>query len=105
MERLAVVPDGSTGELHQGYWLCDVTAAGVNGSEIVPPYRKLFPAEAKNFRSENAQVLAAIDLVRARTRGRGIWTIDRGGDRGKLLEPLVDRGASASSSARPASAR
>ena len=92
MENLATVRDGSTGELHQGYWLCDVTAAEVNGNEIVPLYQKLFSVEAKDFVSENAEVLAAIDLVRADTRGRGIWTIDRGGDRRKLLEPLLDRG-------------
>jgi len=92
MENLAVVRDGSTGELHRGYWLCDVTAAEVNGSEIVPLYQKLFSVEAKDFTSENAEVLAAVDLVRAHTQGRGIWTIDRGGDRKKLLEPLLDRG-------------
>jgi hypothetical protein len=92
MEHLATVRDGSTGELHQGYWLCDVTAAEVNGSEIVPLYQKLFSVEAKDFTSENAEVLAAIDLVRTHTQGRGIWTIDRGGDRKKLLEPLLDRG-------------
>ena len=92
MEHLATVRDGSTGELHQGYWLCDVTAAEVNGSEIVPLYQKLFSVEAEDFTSENAEVLAAIDLVRTHTQGRGIWTIDRGGDRKKLLEPLLDRG-------------
>jgi hypothetical protein len=36
MENLATVRDGSAGELHKGYWLCDVTGAEVNGSEIVP---------------------------------------------------------------------
>lgn len=92
MENLATVRDGSTGELHQGYWLCDVTAAEVNGSEIVPLYQKLFSVEAKDFTSENAEVLAAVDLIRAHTQGRGIWTIDRGGDRKTLLEPLLDRG-------------
>jgi hypothetical protein len=92
MEHLAVVRDGSTGELHQGYWLCDVTAAEVNGSEIVPLYQKLFSVEAKEFRSENAEILAAVDLIRTHTQGRGIWAIDRGGDRKKLLEPLLDRG-------------
>ncbi len=30
-------------------------------------------------------------LVRAQTRGRGIWAVDRGGDRRKLLEPLLER--------------
>jgi hypothetical protein len=92
MENLATVRDGSTGELHQGYWLCDVTAAEVNGSEIVPLYQKLFSVEAKEFSSENAEILAAVDLIRTHTQGRGIWAIDRGGDRKKLLEPLLDRG-------------
>lgn len=91
MEHLAVVRDGSTGELHQGYWLCDVTAAEVNGSEIVPLYQKLYSVEAKEFRSENAEILAAVDLIRSHTQGRGIWAIDRGGDRKNLLEPLLDR--------------
>ena len=91
MEYLAVVRDGSTGELHPGYWLCDVTAAEVNGSEIVPLYQKLYSAKAEDFRSENHEVLAAIDLVRTHTQGRGIWAIDRGGDRKNLLEPLLDR--------------
>jgi hypothetical protein len=36
-------------------------------------------------------VLAGIDLVRTYTQGRGIWAVDRGGDRKKLLEPLLDR--------------
>jgi hypothetical protein len=92
MENLAMVRDGSTGELHQGYWLCDVTGAEVNGSEIVPLYQKLYSAEAKDFTSENAEVLAAVGLIREHTQGRGIWAIDRGGDRKRLLEPLLDRG-------------
>jgi len=91
MEYLATIRDGSTGELHPGYWLCDVTAAEVNGSEIVPLYQKLFSVEAKDFSSENAEILTAVDLIREQTQGRGIWTIDRGGDRKKLLEPLLDR--------------
>ena len=35
------VHDGSTGELRPGYWLCDVTAGEINGSEIVPLYQKV----------------------------------------------------------------
>ena len=92
MEYLAPVHDGSTGEVHAGYWLCDITGAEVNGSEIVPVYQKLYSAEAQEFLSENAEVLAGVDLVRAHTQGRGIWAVDRGGDRKKLLEPLLDRG-------------
>jgi hypothetical protein len=91
MEYLATVRDGSTGEMHPGYWLCDITGAEMNGSEIVPLYQKMYSAEAKEFVSENAEVLAGIDLVRSHTQGRGIWALDRGGDRKKLLEPLLDR--------------
>jgi len=91
MEYLAPVHDGSTGEVHAGYWLCDITGAEVNGSEIVPLYQKLYSAEAPEFTSENAEVLAGVDLVRTHTQGRGIWAVDRGGDRKKLLEPLLDR--------------
>ena len=90
MEYLAPVHDGSTGEVHTGYWLCDITGAEVNGSEIVPLYQKLYSAEAKEFISENAEVLAGVDLARAHLEGRGIWAVDRGGDRKKLLEPLLD---------------
>src|SRR5258708_38865933 len=53
MEYLAPVHDGSAGEVHAGYWLCDITGAQVNGSEIVPLYQKLYSAEAKDFTSEN----------------------------------------------------
>lgn len=91
MEYLAMVHDGSRGEVHPGYWLCDITGAEMNGSEIVPLYQKMYSAEAKEFVSENAEVLAGIDLVRSHTQGRGIWAVDRGGDRKKLLEPLLDR--------------
>jgi hypothetical protein len=92
MEYLAKVRDGSTGELHDGYWLCEITAAEVKSSEIVPLYQKLYSAEAKDFQSENAELLAAVDQVRRHTRGRGIWTVDRGGDRRQVLEPLLERG-------------
>jgi hypothetical protein len=91
MEYLDRVWDGSEGEVHAGYWLLSVTAAGVEGSEITPLYQKLFSARAQDFVSENAEILAGVDRLRAHTAGRGIWTIDRGGDRKKLLEPLLER--------------
>jgi len=92
MEYLATIRDGSSGELHEGYWLCAITGAEVQGSEILPLYQKLYSTQATDFRGENAEVLSAIDLVRSSTGSRGIWTVDRGGDRKHLLEPLLDRG-------------
>ena len=83
--------DGSTGQTHPGYWLLDVTGAEVSGCEIVPVCQKLFSAEAEEFRSENAEILAMVDQVDRRLAGRGIWTMDRGCDRKKLLERLLDK--------------
>jgi hypothetical protein len=91
MEHLATVWDGSSGETHRGYWLLDVTGAEVSGSEIVPVCQKLFSVEAEQFRSENAEILAMVNQVNQRLAGRGIWTMDRGCDRKKLLEPLLDK--------------
>ena len=91
MEFLDQVWDGSAGEVHPGYWLCSVIAAEVHGSELTPLYQQLFSARAQEFVSENDELLSAIDPLRAQTRGRGIWAMDRGGDRRKLLEPLLER--------------
>ena len=91
MEHLATVWDGSTGETHPGYWLVDVTAAEVNGSDIVPVCQKLFSAEAKEYVSENAEILSVVDEANRHLNGRGIWTMDRGCDRKKLLDPLLDK--------------
>ena len=49
MEYLAPVHDGNTGQVHAGYWLCAITGAEVNGSEILPLYQKLYSAEARDF--------------------------------------------------------
>ena len=103
MEYLAPVHDGSTGKVPALYWLCDITGAEGNGSEIVPLYQKLYSAEAKEFISENAEVLAGIDLVRTPTPGRGIWAGDGGAIERNGWNPCWT-GTSASSSAPPGSA-
>jgi len=91
MEYLDRVYDGSSGEVHQGYWLCEVTAAEVRGSEMVPLYQKLYSTRADDFQGENAELLGAVDWVGTFVGGRGIWAMDRGGDRRHVLEPLLER--------------
>ncbi len=85
MEHPATVWDGSTGETHSGYWLVDVTAAEVHGSETVPVCQKLFSTKAREFRSENAEILSVVEATHRSLDGRGIWTMDRGCDRKNLL--------------------
>jgi hypothetical protein len=91
MEHLATVRDGSTGELARGYWLCEVIAAHPYGDRIVPLYGELYSCAAEHFQSENAVLLRAIERVSQATGGRGLWAMDRGGDRREILIPLLDR--------------
>ncbi len=92
MEYLAFVRDGSTGEIRsRGYWLIDVLGADVEGEELIPLYGELYSQEAKDFKSENRQILNAMDRVRERIGQKGIWAIDRGGDRSKLLKGFLER--------------
>jgi len=91
-EYLGRVRDGSEKKLSDGYWLCDVLGADVGGDCLVPLYGELYSHRSPDFDSENSQIVKAIDVVSGETRGRGIFAIDRGGDRYKLLNPLLDRG-------------
>jgi len=92
MEYLALVRDGSTGEKRsKGYWLIDVLGADVEGEDLIPLYGELYSQEATDFKSENRQILNAMDQVRQGIGQKGIWAIDRGGDRSKLLKGFLER--------------
>ena len=91
MEYLATVRDGSQKELAEGYWLCCVVAAELESHRVVPLYKALYSAEAPDFESENHEILRGIDTVREAAKTRGIYVMDRGGDREKLLVPFLER--------------
>ena len=92
MEYLALVRDGSTGETKsKGYWLIDVLGADVEGEDLIPLYGELYSQEANNFRSENRQILNAMDRVMEGIGQKGIWAIDRGGDRSRLFKGFLER--------------
>lgn len=90
MEYLGGIRDGSTGEIGQGYWLCEVIAAHPYGDKITPLYGELYAQKAEGFVSENDQLLRAINAVSSTTEKKGIFAIDRGGDRRKIIIPLID---------------
>jgi hypothetical protein len=81
MEYLTKVHDGSANEIGNGYWTCNVVATEVDGSTIVPLVGRLYSTVSPEFISENHEILTAIDMVSTATRKRGLWVIDRGGDR------------------------
>ena len=92
MQYLATVHDGSEHELGNGYWTCNVVATEVQDSRIVPLVGRLYSADAPEFVSENHEILTVMEMVAGATKKRGIWVIDRGGDRKHLIQPLLQRG-------------
>ena len=92
MQYLAWVRDGSTGETRsKGYWLVDVLGADVEGEDLIPLYGELYSQESDTFKSENRQILSAMDRVMEGIGHKGIWAMDRGGDRSRLFKGLLAR--------------
>jgi hypothetical protein len=89
MECLARVRDGSEKELANGYWWLSIVGATTKGTKIVPLYGRLFSHAVEGHRSENEEIRAAIREVSEGVRKRGIWVMDRGGDRGYLYNYLL----------------
>lgn len=90
MEYLATVRDGSEdGEFVDGYWTNQIIATEVGSNEITPMYFSLYSQASPDFTGENNEILSAMDQVGKAVQNRGIWVIDRGGDRDALYEPLL----------------
>jgi len=89
MECLARVRDGSAKRLADGYWLCQVIGVENGGEEVTPLYGELYSQTAGDFVSENEELFKAIELVSGACGRRGVWVIDRGGDRGEVYKRVV----------------
>jgi hypothetical protein len=90
MEHLAEVRDGSEDKITKGYWTMKVIGAEMEKGNIIPLYEHLYSHDAPGFVSENKEILKAVECVRERTKDRGIWMMERGGDRGELIIPFLD---------------
>jgi len=91
MEYLSRVRDGSKGELTDGYWTMHVIGGEAGSSEMTPLYSRLYSAEAPDFESENVEILKAVRTVCVGVGNKGIWVIDRGGDRRWLYDYFLDQ--------------
>ncbi len=89
MECLARVRDASEKEQGQGYWVDTVVGARPDSSEIIPLVHRLYSQNAEDFVSENHELLDVITKVSHATEGRGIFVVDRGGDRRTLYKQLL----------------
>jgi len=90
MENLARVRDGSEKEIGRGYWWLSIVGANTQGTKISPLYGRLFSHAVKDHQSENVEIREAIGQVSDGVRKRGIWVMDRGGDRRHLYHYLLD---------------
>lgn len=84
MEGLCQVWDGSEGTVGTGYWLVQVEAHQPTGQRF-PLWLQAWSQETPEFVSENRELLEVIPTVGEATGWQGIWVIDRGGDRARLL--------------------
>ena len=91
MPYLAHVRDGSTGEIVNGYWACTAIACEPGKRRMIPLHGRLWSADAPGFKSENEQLLEVVDTIKGATKGRGICVLDRGGDRGELINSLLNK--------------
>lgn len=90
MPYLADVWDGSKKEKRKGYWILEVVGADTDGCQVIPLYSELYSQKAKGFKSENYQLFKAIDTIKARIGTKGVWVIDRGGDRKNIFIDFLD---------------
>jgi hypothetical protein len=90
MEHMATVRDGSDrGELVHGYWTNQVIAAEVGSEQITPLHFSLYSQASPEFSGENNQIIEAMDQIGKALDNKGIWVIDRGGDRDTLYRSLL----------------
>jgi len=92
MEHLGRVRDGSTGELADGYWTLQVIGCDSGSSQVVPLYSCLYSTQAPDCDGENSEIVRAVRTVSRGVGKRGIWVLDRGGDRGRLYDYFLTHG-------------
>jgi len=92
MEYLGRVRDGSRKEIGNGYETLQVVGTELDGVHITPLIHRLYSSGAPGFVSENEEIVRAVRDVSREVGDRGIYVIDRGGDRRKLYYPLLAAG-------------
>lgn len=91
MEFLGKVYDGSEHEIGNGYPLCKAVASDIESKKVIPLYCEAYSHGAQGVKSENDQIMKAIDTIFKHIGDKGIHAIDRGGDRGFIYEKYLRR--------------
>jgi len=89
MEHLGPVRDGSEGKIGRGYPCMNVLATEVDGGDVMPLWGSLYSVRSETCGGQNAEITWAFRDILERLDGRGIWVMDRGFDRARLLKELL----------------
>ncbi len=89
MDYLALVRDGSTGQLVNGYWLVEAYAS-VGYKNPVPILLESFSHQEPCSPGQNPVVLKAVEKIFKTTGKRGVLVADRGFDSGVMFEDWLD---------------
>ena len=90
MEGLALVRDGSTGELGMGYHMLDVTALTPEHKAPIPVYTRVYSSAEAGFVSADEEVLKALQFLREHFKRGNIRALDRGFDANIYYKDLID---------------
>jgi len=89
MQYLSMVHDGSEEAMNPGYFTCHVVGAECGEASVIPLYQTLYSCLAPGFVSENNEILKGIGYVSKASARRGIFVMDRGGDRNEIYRWIV----------------
>ena len=64
----------------------------VSSSEITPLAQSIWSQESPNFTSENDEIISLMQRVWRKTESRGVFVMDRGGDRRELYKEFIPNG-------------
>lgn len=80
LEGLALVRDGSTGEIEKGYWTLEIAALTAATKTPLPVYDRVYSAAETGFVSEDDEVLKGLRYVSKTFGNQGVRALDRGYD-------------------------
>ena len=85
MAYLCNIYDASQGEPAQGYHLCQVTAADLSHTKIIPLYCEGYSHLEPDFTGKTNRLLSIIRKVTQHIGKLGTWAIDREGDNNEII--------------------
>jgi len=90
-ESLCRVRDGSTGEIRDGYYLCEIAALTENHKMPVSAYTQLYSSEEEGFVSQNDEIFKGLESLSKNFGSIGIRALDRGFDDNKFYNYFLDK--------------